>query len=437
VRAFLKIVTLAMACATVPSPVQVVRSNETVTKPVSFAILEDYDKDDQLEEIARDFALFNELDIRTWRGSFGWDDYEPSRRQYDFQWLERFAALAAQHQITLRPYIGYTPKWAARPTGSGETIWNRPPARRDDWRRFVTALARAMKRHTNVVSYEIYNEENVPQWWDGSAADYARTLTDASDAIGRVDRQMPIIFGGLVFPDAEWLEQACASRAVRNGFDVLPVHAYPETWTPPGVTVESYAQSIGAFIPDADSACGRKPVWINETGFATVTGRSERDQANWWVRAVAAFLAQPRIEHIGVYEIKDLPLDRKAIGDTPNYHLGLTRVDRSKKLAFHTVDMLTDLLDTGRLTVAAGEVKVVPLRVATGELHQHVFIRPDGDAVLIMWNRTTDLRVGVAGPFSSITEYLLDGRQVPISSLTEVALVAGEPRVFRLTRTSR
>jgi hypothetical protein len=93
-----------------------------------FAILEDYDKGDSLDEIARDFALFDELEIRTWRGSFGWDDCEPSRRAYDFTWLEQFASLAADRRITLRPYIGYTPMWAAKRDGKTQTTWNRPPA---------------------------------------------------------------------------------------------------------------------------------------------------------------------------------------------------------------------------------------------------------------------------------------------------------------------
>lgn len=30
--------------------------------------------------------------------------------------------------------------------------------------RFLTALAAAMRRHRNIVSYEIDNEENVQQW---------------------------------------------------------------------------------------------------------------------------------------------------------------------------------------------------------------------------------------------------------------------------------
>jgi hypothetical protein len=423
---------VAAACITA-APTTELRTDGSITKAVSFAILEDYDKGESLDDIERDFQLFDELDIRTWRGSIGWDDYEPTRGRYDFDWLERFVALAARHGISLRPYIGYTPQWAAVSTGATSTIWNRPPSDRSEWRRFVTALAVAMKRHPNVVSYEIYNEENVSQWWDGSVKQYAATLRDASDAIRSVDSRTPVLFGGLVFPDSDWISEACAEHRVPGLFDVLPVHAYPETWTPPGVTLESYAATIAPFVGEADRACGKKSIWINETGFATIPGRSEREQANWWVRAVATFLAEPRVEHIGVYEIKDLALNRDAIGDLPNYHLGLTRTDRTKKLAFATVDMLTDLLDTGRITIDDDAATVAGDGVAAGDLYHHVFVRPDGDRVLIVWTRTIAARVDVTIATSAqMIEYTIDGRQRPVTSLRQLILVGGEPRVFRL-----
>lgn len=62
-----------------------VATQDTVQwKPVSFAILEDYDAGDDLAEVRADFELFERLEIRTWRGSLGWDDYEPERGRYDF-----------------------------------------------------------------------------------------------------------------------------------------------------------------------------------------------------------------------------------------------------------------------------------------------------------------------------------------------------------------
>ena len=408
------------------------------SKPVSFAILEDYDKGDDLAEVEADIALYDQLEIRTWRGSFGWDDYEPARGRYDFEWLHRFADLAARRGLALRPYLGYTPEWAARRGGSDADVWNNPPSSQRRWREFVTRMARELRRHANVVSYEIYNEENVKQWWDADARDYRETLTTAAAAIRSANPAARVLFGGLVFPDTDWIEAVCSTERAGRSFAVLPFHAYPETWTPANVTVENYLGGLADFVETADGTCGPKAIWINETGYATTPGRSERDQANWWVRAVATFLAAPRVEHIGVYEIKDLPLDEAVIGDAPNYHLGLTRVDRTKKLAFYTVDMLTDLLDTGRLIVADDDVDV-SAEGRAGELHHHLFVRPDGRRVLVVWDRaaasTVTIRVR-GGEVRTVTEFQLDGRPVPrepaAQALSRVGLARGEPRIFRL-----
>src|SRR4029079_3872793 len=77
------------------------------SKAISFAILEDYDKRTPLRNVAADFALFKELGVPVWRGSFGWDDYEPTRGHWDLAWLDRFATLADTMGISLRPYLGY------------------------------------------------------------------------------------------------------------------------------------------------------------------------------------------------------------------------------------------------------------------------------------------------------------------------------------------
>ena len=403
-------------------------------KPVSFAILEDYDIGDDLADVRKDFALFAQLEIRTWRGSFGWDDYEPRRGRYDFAWLQQFVALAADHGLQLRPYLAYTPAWAARKGGADSDVWNDPPARPRDFERFAAALARALAGHEHVASYEIYNEENVKQWWDGSAAEYATVLARGSRAIRSRDADAAVLFGGLVFPDVEWVEAVCGVPGAAAAFSVLPVHAYPETWTPAEVTVENYLGGLGAFVTAADRACGRKAIWINETGFATVPGRSERAQAIWWVRAVATFLATPRVEHIGVYEIKDLPTGSPVIGDAPNYHLGLTRTDRTPKLAFYTVDLLTDLLDVGRLAVEDRSAQIRIEGGTSGEVHHHLFRRPDGTRVLFVWDRLEGpaVRIDVPGA-TTVIEYDLDGTasvRQPAATLQRVQLVPGVPRVW-------
>jgi len=411
---------------------------QTGARQISFEILEDWDNGEDLQEVRKDFDLFRELGISTWRGSLSWLQLEPERGRYDFEWLHRFADLAASRGITLRPYIAYTPAWAASGP-KGEQTWNRPPRSLDDWYGFVRALAGAMRRHPNIISYEIYNEENVPQWWDGTAERYADTLERAAEAIRSANPRAQVLLGGMVYPDVEWIRRVCADGRVRRAFAIVPFHAYPETWTPEDVTVERYLGPTFAsgFVRAVDSACGPKPIWINETGFATVEGRSERDQAEWWERAVATFASEPRVEEIGVYEIKDLSPDRPAIGGSPNYHLGITRADRTKKLAFYTIRRLAALIGGAPLAVADAVVTRGASN-ATGEVFAHAFVRPDGTQLLFVWsNEDTIVDVRLPRAAAWAVEYGIEGEPgVPhalgAAMLSALRLRAGDVRLFEI-----
>jgi polysaccharide biosynthesis protein PslG len=374
-------------------------------------MLEDYDKGDDLADVARDFALMQRLGVRTWRGSFGWDDYEPSAGTLDLDWLHRFADLASQYGITLRPYLGYTPAWAALGRKRDGQAWNDPPRHLEQWRSFVARLAAALERHRNVASLEIYNEENTTLWWDGTAQEYVDLFESAAAGLRQSASGLGLLPGGMVWPDADWLGELCEHDAVRTAV-AIPFHAYPETWTPDSITVENYLD--GSYSDDflnVIDRCGHRPVWINEMGFATTPGKTEHQQADWWARAIATFLAEPRIEHIGIYELKDQRQDTPIIGDAPNYYLGLTRSDRTPKLAFFTVDLLTDLLDTGFITIADDEVTVQAPEAGMPRLFHHLFIRPDQDQVLLIWTRDDSVSVDLSldRAAANAVAYGLDG----------------------------
>lgn len=440
------VIALAASCAThvAPAPASsrpaAARTSGAFKKHVAFAVLEDYDKGEDLRGVAADFALMRELGITTWRGSFGWDDYEPERGKYDFAWLEKFADLAARDGITLRPYIGYTPDWAGT-KGSDSDAWNNPPANLDDWSAFVRALVTALRPYANVRSYEIYNEENVKQWWDGTPAQYYAVLARASSAIRAANPAARVVFGGMVWPDAPFVEGACARRAGGSEFDVVPFHAYPETWTPDSVTLETYlAPDFDRnFVAAVDRSCGRKPIWIDETGFATVAGKTERDQAEWWLRAIATFVAMPRIDEIGVYEIKDTRPDKPVIGDQPNYHLGITYTDRKKKLAFGAIKLMVRLLGPDSVTVQDAALAVEVTAGHAQQLHEHVFQRRDGAQLVVLWDRrgAPEVRVTLPASGTRAVEYALDGSQRPYRAfdgrtLRNVALIPGNVRIFEI-----
>lgn len=103
-----------------------------------------------------------------------------------------------------------------------------------------------------------------------------------------------------------------------------------------------------------------------------------------------------------------------------------------KKLAFHTVDLLTDLLDVTPLTVTVTKGK-------PGALYHHLFIRPGGDQILFVWDKsgrpTVNLQVRQRG--AAATEYGFDGSSSTYPefdgrTLRNVQLTPGEVRIFEI-----
>ena len=281
---------------------------------------------------------------------------------------------------------------------------------------------------------------NLSLWWDGSIEQYQETLRHGAEAVRAADPDAQVLSGALSEPDPNWL-QGLTETGYAQYYDILPIHAYPETWSDSNVVAENFLgiEYRNYFLPQYKEHSEGEPIWINEMGYATSPGRTEEDQANWWARAVSTYLAEPEIEHIGVYEIKDLDPGVEAIGDDKNYYLGLTYRDRAKKLAFHTVDLLTDLLDTGTLTVADAEVEVILGEQSDKYLHYHLFKRPDGAQVLFVWDRVNSpvVSIKLKTPGSSAVQYSLSGEATPYaefdgSTLHDIQLTAGHVEIFRI-----
>jgi hypothetical protein len=147
---------------------------------------------------------------------------------------------------------------------------------------------------------------NLSLWWDGSVEQYRETLKQGAGAVQAADPDAQVLLGGLADPDYHWL-RGVAEGGFARYYDILPFHAYPETWSDTSTVVENFLGfEYRSLIREHQERGEGEPVWINEMGYATTPGRTEEDQANWWARAVSTFLAAPEIEHIGVYEIKDL-----------------------------------------------------------------------------------------------------------------------------------
>jgi len=412
-------------------------------KVVTFSVREDYDKGENLDDVALDFALCNQLEVDEMVVSFGWDDYEPSHDVYDLTWLNSFCARANQYGVKLRPYLCYTPAWA------GDGNWNSPPTNIQDWYDFCYNLAYGLRNNTNIVSYEIWNEWNDAFWFNGTFAQYVSLLTNGSTAIRAAKPGMTIISGGLVWPHFEAID-AITQGTIETYYEIDPLHCYKETW-PVQDALEGYfdSQYQSWYVPTINNNGEGEPVWFNEVGYSTLD-RTEAQQANYTARAVGYLLSDPtslnEVEHYCCYEIKDLDPNKPAIGDDNNYHLGITTYTRVPKLAFYTFDMLTDLLDNKTVTASDDKVTLTKVVGRFGQAYKHLLKISDGSQVLFVYDKTKTVTcyATITGiPANSCTKYNLDGTSQAWTGsnftpgtnpvVRNIALTPGNVWIFKLT----
>ena len=408
-------------------------------KLITFAICEDYDKNQDLKDVAQDFKLVKQLGIDTMRVSFGWDDYEPENNKFDFAWLHKFASLAQQHGLKLRPYLCYAPDWA---TGGG---WNKPAKDIKDWYDYCYTIAKEMKVHPNIVSWEIWNEEDLggaKGWFNGTIDQFMTLLRAGSLAVRAADPSKQILVGGFARPRSKWM-QAIASAGYGRYYDVTPMHCYAETWGRKRTSeVESSLSEdyLAGFLVANNTLGGGQPIWVNEIGYSTMD-RTEEQQANYLVRAVGYFFSRPEVTHMSWYEVKDLKPDSVVIGDAHNRHLGITRwPDRKPKLAFYTLDMLTDLLDDQQVTPALDEATLRVTAGAPDKLYKWLFKRADGSQVLFVYSKGVDCTVDVtlATPGKTAEKYELKNTHAPYAgfannTISGLKLIADQVAVFKIT----
>jgi len=405
-------------------------------KQITLAIRDDYDKGHDLDEIAKDFALVTELGLDEMFVNIGWDDYEPEKDVYDFDWLHRFVDLAAEHGIKLRPYICYKPWW------EGDGRWNSPPSDYQQWRDFCAKLGEEMKRHPNLLSFEIWLEENAEMWWTGDAPQYVTLLQHASETLRAADPRWQIALGGFTHPD-RWFLAECTESDIEILYDLVPLHCYNETWAQ--APLEDYFNPgyTGPFLTILDEDGGGKPLWMSECGYSTMD-RTEEDQANYIARAVSYFLADPasdnRFSLFTYYELKDLPEGAAMIGDEHNYHFGLCRSDRTKKLAFHTYKLLVQLLHGQTVAAADSRVAVEATKGDLGDEYHHLLLRADGSQILFVYDKKTAVTATatLTTPGTTCTKWNLDGTSETWpdfngNTISNIPLTPGQVCIFEIT----
>lgn len=128
------------------------------------------------------------------------------------------------------------------------------------------AVQRAWTNGEGIRVWEVWNEPDHKQFWQGSYRQYARLLKVAYLSAHHAYPEANVMFGGLLYPTpVNWLAQVLSifstdpQRQANNWYmDSVGVHSYAYPWRS-GWLVRYAKQTLRAYDLD-------RPIWLNESG---------------------------------------------------------------------------------------------------------------------------------------------------------------------------
>lgn len=408
---------------------------------VPIGLCEDYPEQSRtLDDARADLELLRRVGVRVLRVSIGWDEIEPEKDRYNFEFWDQFVAMATdEYGVRLIPYVAYTPSWNA--AGPHQTRWKSPPR---DVREFEEVMALLARRYAERIdSWEIWNEPDNRDYWLGTREQFVALLRAGAAGVRRVLPQAQTVLGGIA-GDLAYLEQLLRDGVAAH-VDVVNVHAYFETWNAAPI------ERLPGYLADAAKLVTRlgsgERLWLAEVGYGSYRKGAEisasvrafcpyehtaRFQADVLVRTVALALAESALHLLAWYEVRDLATGAPVIGDENNRHLGVLLPDRRAKPAREALRLMVELFARG---FRNADVHVRMVRHSGSEVTSRAFQLTDGRLVVIAWIPTRPIGEGpqpcANGVDSRRAELtvVLPGTAAPESGFVLDAVGASEPLI--------
>ena len=169
-----------------------------------------------------------------------WDEIEPTPGEFCFDRLDSLVAQAERWDLAILAVVVGAPAWAVdRPerSGAGPPRGLHEPALLhggianldNPWASFLSALAR--RYGSRIAAWEVWNEPNIPEFWRGSVAEYARLYEVARAVLQAEVPGAPVLVAGLVQDDGAFLRELvrelCSRRDCASPpFEHVAWHVY-------------------------------------------------------------------------------------------------------------------------------------------------------------------------------------------------------------------
>lgn len=309
------------------------------------------------------------------RCAFAWSDLEPARGDWRFEKPDMVVRKARERNIKVLGILAGSPGWA-----NGGNPWNYPPTDLEAWTIYAWTVS---NRYRGIVSaWEIWNEENIDQYWKPGPdpARYVQLLGLASAGVRAADPEAKVVMGGVAGLDPQYLDD-CLGLGAAEYVDAVAYHPYPETLEEDNYSPqESRCRDIVGFLRWLVSEHTTKDleIWITELGWTTCAesppGVSEQTQASYLLRSLINY-AGTDVDMVFSYNLRDEHLNEHDC-------YGLLRDDYTEKPSYRHYATFNDVFSS----TPAAPVPPASFDCAVPEsLEAHCFTGEDGSLRIGVW----------------------------------------------------
>jgi hypothetical protein len=332
------------------------------------------------------------------RMDLGWSGVETSKSMYDFSAMQGLVGALASRGLGLHLILDYFNPLYPNP-GDPAFMTTTVPA--------FASLSKvaAQTFEGKGVTYEVWNEENITQFWTPpNATEYAALCAAAVAAVHAGDPTARVTTGGLSGFDEAFLKAALDAGAGASA-DAIGVHPYRQGGAESASDDLAFMRSIlaGAYAtppPVWDTEWGYSSTWFGDAGGHDAMARAIQAQRVSRELLSAWALGFPLAIY---YDIRDDGTD-----PTNNEHnFGLLQNDYTDKPAMVAVRTLTK--------AASGRTFAGFLPVGFTSLHAMLLVGSD-DRVVALWNDAAGSVATVAVPANGTAVDMLGA---PIALVTD------------------
>ena len=185
--------------------------------------------------------------IRIWDSGVTWGQVQQAKNTFWWDGLDRAIGNANDQKVSILYVLGSTPKWAASNKKQG-TYPNKGAAsmpKLKDWKTWVRAVVN--RYGDSIESYQIWNEANLKDFWQGTPKQMATLTKAASKIIRQGDPTAKIVSASTTLrlqPAYKKFFPAYLKALKKNKWpvDAIAVHSYPDGRGNPGTRADLISQ---------------------------------------------------------------------------------------------------------------------------------------------------------------------------------------------------